>query len=188
MEMYHNYLQEIVDNYFNNGLFAQMIDSIDTLISSHVEADPTAFYDYATYKAATIELKELGLLRAKSIEGQLNGTIPSTSSGQSTDPSKLIDASSVNLSALGSQGGGEHAEQFKNMTEDGFDGMGERPTENVEDRPNNAITEKKLRFGNQPAVITSEFDVNTWLFIGGCTILLLAGLTFVVSFKRRQGA
>ncbi|NCB41423.1 MAG: spore coat protein CotH [Clostridia bacterium] len=188
MEMYHNYLQKIVDNYFNSGLFEQTIDSIDTLISSHVESDPTAFYDYDTYKAATLELKELGLLRAESIEGQLNGTIPSTSSEQSVDSSKLIDASSVNLSALGSQGGGKHSEQFKNMELGGFGDMDQRPTENAQDNTNNVTTEKNPSFGNQSSVITSGFDVNTWLFIGGCTILLLAGLTFVFLYKRKRNA
>jgi hypothetical protein len=177
-------LQQIVDGYFNSGMFAQTVDSIDSLISSYVEVDPTAFYDYDAYKSAITELKELGLLRAESIEGQLNGTIPSTSKGQSADSSMLVDASSVNLSALGSQGGGkgggadrgpggmggmqsdEQIEQFNNMTQGNFGGMGVRPP------------------GNAP-VTTSGFDVTAWLLIGGCTILLLAGLWFVVWFKRR---
>lgn len=242
MEMYHNYLQQIVDGYFNSGLFEQTVDSMNTLISSYVEADPTAFYDYDAYKTAIIELKELGLLRAESIEGQLNGTIPSTSAGQSADSSKLVDASSVNLSALGSQGGGgmgggadqepggmgrmqgadmgtmqkameiiqaaggnelteeqlaqlkdlgltdEQIAQFKDMTQGGFGGMGGRPPGNAQGGENNLTTGQNPGFGNQASVITSGFDVSTWLFVGGCTILLLAGLSFVVLFKRRRGA
>ncbi len=238
MEMYHNYLQQIVDGYFNSGLFEQTVDSMNTLISSHVEADPTAFYDYDAYKTAIIELKELGLLRAESIKGQLNGTIPSTSAGQSADSSKLVDASSVNLSALGSQGGGgadrgpggmggmqgadmgtmqkameimqaagenelteeqlaqlkdlgltdEQIAQFKNTTRGGFGGMGGRPPGNAQGDGNNVTAGQNPGFGNQASVITSGFDVNTWLFVGGCPILLLAGLSFVVLFKRRRGA
>ena len=49
---------------------------------------------------------ELGHLRAESIKRQLDGAIPSTSAGQNADNSKLVDASSVNLSALGSMMGG----------------------------------------------------------------------------------
>lgn len=242
MEMYHNYLQQIVDGYFNSGLFEQTVDSVNTLISSDVEADPTAFYDYDAYKSAISELKEFGLLRAESVEGQLNGTIPSTSNGQSADSSKLIDASSVNLSALGSQGGGgmgggadrgpggmggmqgvdmgtmqkvmeimqaagenelseeqlaqlkdlgltdEQIAQFKNMTRGGFGGMGGRPPGNAQGRGNNLTAGQNQGFGNPASVITSGLDVTAWLFVGGCTILLLAGLSFVVLFKRRRGA
>lgn len=239
-EMYHNYLQQIVDGYFNSGLFEQTVDSMNTLISSHVEADPTAFYDYDAYKTAIIELKELGLLRAESIEGQLNGTIPSTSDGQSEDSSRLVDATGVDLSALGSMGGGmgggadrgaegmsgmqdvdmgtmqkameimqaagenelteeqlaqlkdlglteEEIAQFKNMTQGGFGGMGGQPPGNAQGGGNNVTAGQNPGFGNQASVITSGFDVNTWLFVGGCTILLLAGLSFVVLFKRKRG-
>ena len=251
-EMYHNYLQQIVDGYFNSGLFEQTVDSMNTLISSHVEADPTAFYDYDAYQAAVIELKELGLLRAESIEGQLNGTIPSTSDGQKEDPSKLVDASGVDLSALGSMGGGagrgaggmgggagrgaggmgggmgemqdvdmgtmreameiiqtagenelteeqlaqlkdlglteEEIAQFKDMTQGGFGGMGGQPPENAQGEGDSVTAGQNPGFGNQASVITSGFDVNTWLFVGGCIILLLAALSFVVLFKRRRGA
>lgn len=237
MEMYHGYLQQIVDGYFNSGLFEQTMDSMDTLISSHVEADPTAFFDYDAYKTAFSELKELGLLRAESIEGQLNGTIPSTSDGQSADSSKRVDASGVNLSVLGDMGGGadrgeggmggmqgadmetmqkameiiqsagenelsevqlaqlkdlgltdEQIAQFKNMTRGGFGGMGGQPPGNAQGGGNNLIAGQNPGFGNPASVITSGFDVTVWLFVGGCTVLLLAGLSFVVLFKRRRGA
>lgn len=106
LEQYHAYLGEIVDGYFNSGLFSQTVEVLNSLISRYVEADPTSFYSYDAYQKAVEELKELGLLRAESLEGQLNGSIPSTSEGQSADPSSLVDASGIDLSALGSQGGG----------------------------------------------------------------------------------
>lgn len=106
LELYHHYLREIVDGYFNSGLFNQTIDSLDALISSYVEADPTAFYDFTSYQSGVAELKKLGILRAQSIEGQLDGSIPTTTAEQSANPDALVDASSINLSALGSMGGG----------------------------------------------------------------------------------
>lgn len=106
LELYHNYLNEIVEGYFNSGLFAETIDSLDALISPYVEADPTAFYDFTAYQNGVAELKKLGILRAQSIEGQLDGSIPSTTEGQSSNPDALVDSSSINLSALGSMGGG----------------------------------------------------------------------------------
>lgn len=45
-------------------------------------------------------------MSAVPIQGQLDGTIPSTADGQTAEPDKLIDASSVDMSALGGMGGG----------------------------------------------------------------------------------
>ncbi|MDQ6422005.1 CotH kinase family protein [Paenibacillus sp. LHD-117] len=106
LEMYHGFLQEIVDGYFADGQFEQTVDKLSLTISEYVKNDPTAFYGYEEFEAGIVELKELGALRAESIQGQLNGTIPSTTESQEGDSSALIDSSSVNLQSLGSQGGG----------------------------------------------------------------------------------
>ncbi|GLX69772.1 CotH kinase family protein [Paenibacillus glycanilyticus] len=106
LEQYHEYMQEIMDGYFADGKFEQTVDQLSSMISSYVSDDPTAFYSLDEFNAGVTELKELGALRAESIQGQLDGTIPSTTEGQKEDSSTLVDASSVNLEALGSQGGG----------------------------------------------------------------------------------
>ncbi len=105
-ELYHAYLQEIVDGYFSSGYFAEKIDALDDLIASSVENDRTAFSTYAEYENAVSALRQFGELRAASISGQLNGTIPSTESGQMENSSALIDASGLNMSDMGSMGGG----------------------------------------------------------------------------------
>ena len=115
LELYHAYLRDIVDGYFNNGAFEQTIDSLNALISPHVENDPSAFYNFTAYQNGVAELKKLGLLRAQSIEGQLNGDIPSTTAGQSANPSLLLDATGINMSALGSMGGGGFAAMPANI-------------------------------------------------------------------------
>jgi hypothetical protein len=46
-------------------------------------------------------------LRAKSVEGQLAGTIPSTTDGQSKESTNLVDSSGVNLSVMGTMMGGK---------------------------------------------------------------------------------
>ncbi len=105
-EKYHEYLKQLVDEYFNSGYFEKTVDSVNALISDYVRNDATAFYTHEQYTKAVAMIKEFGQLRAQSIEGQLNGTIPSTTAGQSGAGDKLIDASSINLSTMGSQGGG----------------------------------------------------------------------------------
>lgn len=105
-EKYHQYLQEIVDGYINNGTYEATINKVDSLISEYVKNDPSSFGTYEQYTAAVPVLIEFGKLRAKSIKGQLEGTIPSTTEGQNNAADKLIDASGINLSTMGSQGGG----------------------------------------------------------------------------------
>ena len=106
MGRYHEYLRQIVEGYFESGLYESTIREVDAKINDFVRNDVSAFYTHEQYEASLPHLIELGRLRAESIKGQLSGTIPATSSGQNADRSSLIDASSVNLSALGSMGGG----------------------------------------------------------------------------------
>ena len=57
-------------------------------------------------------LEDFCLLRAQSVQGQLEGTIPSTDAGQSAESSSLVDASSVDISAMGTMnngGGGQRS-------------------------------------------------------------------------------
>lgn len=106
-ELYHQYLQQIVTEYFDSGLFEETVDSVNELIKDEVANDPTAFYTYEEYETAVETIKTFGILRAESIQGQLDGTIPSTEEGQTADSSSLIDASGINLSDMGTQGGGQ---------------------------------------------------------------------------------
>lgn len=106
LEKYHTYLQQLIDNYFANDKFAAKIAELDALIGSYVEDDATKFCTYEEYRKAAETFITLGDLRAESIQGQLGGTIPSTTDGQSADPDALIAADSINLSDLGSSMGG----------------------------------------------------------------------------------
>ena len=103
---YHEYLWQIVEGYFESGLFEKTVNELDAKINGYVRNDVNVFNSYERYTASLQEFIEFGRLRAKSIRGQLEGTIPSTSSGQAADGSSLIDASGIDLSVLGSMMGG----------------------------------------------------------------------------------
>lgn len=103
---YHAYLQEIVDGYFNSGLFEETARNIQETIAEYVQNDPSAFYTFEQFETGVDTLINLNMLRAKSITGQLDGTIPSTTDGQKADISSLVDASLLNMSDLGSNGMG----------------------------------------------------------------------------------
>ena len=101
-EKYHEYFQE----FLNSVDLTKMIEDTAALIDEYVEKDPTKFCTYEDFLKGVEAIKQFCELRAESVQGQLDGTIPSTSSGQSTDSSALIDVNGLNTSDMGSMGGG----------------------------------------------------------------------------------
>lgn len=72
-------------------------------------------------------MEDFCLLRAQSIQGQLEGAIPSTDEGQSEDSSTLVDASSVDISAMGTMenGGGQRSwERGMGQSQEAVEGAG----------------------------------------------------------------
>ncbi len=235
-DKYHQYLQEIVDNYFNNGRYESTINNVNTLISDYVKKDPSAFCTFEQYSAAVSMMKEFGRLRALSIDGQLKGTIPSTSDGQSKASDKLIDSSSVNLSTMGSQGFGggglggnrqnrnvngestnnaqQNPQQQNNQTTkdnqkstgpqegamqppagqqppEGFqpsDGMqppeGFQPPDGMQ-LPEGFQPPDRMQQGGNSQAGNNQGMLNL-LIIGGSTLFLLAGLIFVIRYRRKK--
>lgn len=122
-EKYLSYLQQLVDEYINGGGFETFYNRTRSQINSLVESDPTAFYTYEEYEAAAEMLCRVVKLRGESIEGQLDGTIPTTEEEQRS-ATTLIDASDVNLSVMGTMnngGGGLGGDDAR----EAFAGMGE---------------------------------------------------------------
>lgn len=103
-QMYHQYFAEFISEYFDSGYFSEMIDSLEAMIAPYVEKDPTKFCTYNEFKEGVSTLKEFCLLRAESVSGQLDGSIPATSDGQIENASTLIDGDGLSLSAMGSMG------------------------------------------------------------------------------------
>ena len=98
---YHTYYDKLITEYFESGYFEELMDNTKALISEFVEKDPTAFCSYEDYLLAVDTIEKFCLLRAESVRGQLEGTIPSTIRGQSEDKSNFIDASEVWLPDMG---------------------------------------------------------------------------------------
>lgn len=101
---YHKYLNEIVDGYIGSGQFTETLHTVTALIGAYVKEDATAFYSYEEYLEGVENLERFVLLRAQSVEAQLDGQLPSTTEGQK-NCTNLIDASEVELDAMGVQGG-----------------------------------------------------------------------------------
>ena len=106
-EQYHSYLQQLVDEYIDGGGFDAFYERVRSQIDELVKTDPTAFYSYDEYATAAETLYQTVKLRGESISGQLDGTISSTEDGQRSAQDSLIDASSINLSDMGTMNHGE---------------------------------------------------------------------------------
>jgi len=123
-ELYHQYLDEIVNNFINNGTYETLITETDALISDYVKNDATAFYTFDEYEDAVSNLLTFGYDRATSIAAQLDGTQPSTTTG-------TIETT-VDLTAMGQQGGGGGKDKG------GMNSMGNKP--NYSTTTNNSNT------------------------------------------------
>ncbi|MBR5349562.1 MAG: CotH kinase family protein [Lachnospiraceae bacterium] len=128
-KLYHEYFQEFLDSVD----LAKMIEDIAAMIDAYVQKDPTKFCTYEDFQKGVEAIKQFCVLRAESVQGQLDGTIPSTSSGQSADSSSLIDVGGLNTSDMGSMGGGG-----------GFGGNrgGSKTTDKTTNKPSEKTTDK----------------------------------------------
>jgi len=91
LAQYHEIYNELLTNYFESGEFEDEITRVYEMIRPYVENDPSAFYTLEEFDIAYENLKSFCKLRAESIRKQLNGEEAN------------VDASSVDISAMGSQ-------------------------------------------------------------------------------------
>ena len=152
MQLYHQYFAEFIETYFDSGYFSEMIDSVEEMIAPFVESDATKFCTYEEFQTGVDTLKEFCLLRAESVSGQLDGTIASTSDGQTQNSSSLIDASALDISDMGSMGNGKGGGMDKpNIQNDTWDSLSQNASDEqskIED--NGTQQEQKDTAANLP--------------------------------------
>lgn len=98
---YHAYFDRLIAEYFESGYFTEFVEETREMIAPYVERDPTAFCSYEDFLLGVDTLTDFCRLRARSVRGQLDGTIPSTIRGQLEDRSSFIDAPDLWLPDLG---------------------------------------------------------------------------------------
>ena len=101
-EQYHKLFSE----FLSDVDFVKLISETAALIDEYVQKDPTKFCTYDEFKTGVEAVSKFCTLREESVSGQLSGSIPSTTEGQNTDSSALIDCGDLNTSDMGSMGGG----------------------------------------------------------------------------------
>lgn len=118
-ELYHKYFSEFIEKYYTSGRLSEMVASLKDMLSPYVEKDPTKFCTFDEFTKGIDTLDRFCSLRCQSIAGQLDGTVPSDSDGQSADSSKLVKVNDINISDMGSQGMGKGESFDKNTQPDG---------------------------------------------------------------------
>jgi hypothetical protein len=186
LNQYHEYLQQLVDEYVNSGRFEETYNRIRSQIDELVATDPTAFYTEEEYRIATELLYKTVMLRAESVDGQLEGTIPSTDAGQRTDTSSLVDASDIDVKLMGQMNMGGSG-GFREFRPDRFNNKSdeteaETSAETTDNMPNMG--------GFDPKAITESENGSEQLknlaIYGGCLGLMLVAMIPVLLFKRRR--
>ncbi len=185
-ELYHQYFQEFLETVDPEELINQAVE----LIAPYVERDPTRFYAYEEFETGVEALRTFCRLRAESIQGQLDGAIPSTEEGQAADASALVDASSLRLSDMGTMnrgggspggpGGGQFPAAPSGLPED-LPAMG--GAETLRSGPPEGFGGGGFPGGGRAP---ENPGGSAWLPAAGSLALLLAGLLFALLYRRRK--
>lgn len=211
-ELYHKYFSEFITSYFDSGYFTKMIDSVEKMISPYVEKDSTKFCTYEEFENGVATLRELCLLRAESISGQLDGTIGSTSDTQNSE--SLIDADDLQISDMGSmnntmgdnknkENGNMSKQQPENQDSssegNSYDSFGgadknfsnsetlpqapQKDGQNTQKSDADGFADNKEK--SQPNE-QSSISASSYITVGASVFVLVLGLAFAVLFKRRK--
>ncbi|HIQ63066.1 MAG TPA: CotH kinase family protein [Candidatus Avichristensenella intestinipullorum] len=98
---YHAYFDRFLTEYVESGRLEAALRGAADMIAPYVRRDPTAFCSFDDHRLAVDVLEEVCRLRAQSIRGQLDGSIPATLRERQENPGAGVEASHVNLSDLG---------------------------------------------------------------------------------------
>lgn len=198
-EEYTAEYHEMLEQFINQTDFISLIDKTASLLDEYVEKDPTKFCSYEDFMDGISALREFCYLRSESIKGQLNGAIPSTSEGQTENKSALIDASSLNLSDMGTMNMGGNSVDFRNNQggKPEFGNKGTVPFENngtesfVPPNSNDRNAEQfdpdaKEEFRPENSTLqTQSYATSPLLLLGISVFVLISGIIIALKLKRR---
>lgn len=177
-ELYHDYLKQIAEGYFNSGYYENLVNKLDNMISKYVKEDPTAFCTYDEYKTAINEMINFGKDRTASVLAQLNGEQPSTTYGN-------IE-STVNISALGDMGGGRNNMKDKQKQENNNQPPTNENSDLVNEQDSNN-NNKSANIGMKPNdKMQNSNNKNEYIIIAGIALLGILSIFAVRKFNRKK--
>ena len=201
-ELYHEYFEEFLETVDALAI----VESAENLISEYVEKDPTKFCTYEEFKIGVETLKEFCTLRTESVQGQLDGEIPSTENEQMEEDSMLVDASNIKLSDMGTMSNGmgiggrgdekrektEEMEEFTGNFPEGGDFSQMQPPDGsgfMQGFPGQMgeTTEMEEQFTSMPNPTGINGDLGNWILFGLSIAVLIVGLIVAYKFKGKNG-
>lgn len=197
LEKYHEYLDKLVEEYVNGGRFEETYNRIRSRIDTLVEEDPTAFCSYEEYDEACEMLYKAVELRAESIKGQLDGTIPSTDEGQKQDSSTLVDGSEIDVNVMGQFGMGGPGDDNKDGNTDSQDnnavkrpkrerGKGQEGMQPPEEMRSPEGMQPSEGFGPMGTSRNSGPDIKKIALCGLYMAIMAAAVILLAKYKRRK--
>lgn len=180
-ELYHQYFDEFLSEYFESGYFENRMESVKSMIAPFVEKDPTKFCTYEEFETGIETLRAFCLLRAESVRGQLDGTIGAAFGVQKEGT--LIEAGDLRISDMGS------------MT----DGAGGMPPEIPERAAGHSIEPPDMQMRKPDADIKPGdmgreapfgergFRVSALIRGAVSVMILMFGICFAVLYGRKKG-
>ena len=203
-EAYTRQYHELYAEFLNTVDATQIINDAYALIADYVEKDPTKFCTYVEFETGVQTLRSFCALRQESVQGQLAGTIPSTSEGQNAQQGTLVNADDLNLSDMGTMdngggpGGFDGGMPGRPEDTNGADGANDTdaagnqsPNDMPRDAPERFDGERPEGFdpSNLPddfSRVTSahSFDLTEWLWIAVSVLILGVGLIIAKFFKQ----
>ena len=181
-QLYHRYFAEFIEQYFDGGVFGEILSHAAELISAYVEKDPTKFCTFDEYKKGAEVLERFCLLRAESVRGQLDGTAASSADSQAENTGSRVDASDLNISDMGvmeNMGGQREASGDQKEP-----GPGERVPE--EGFPQDQMPEVSPPTQEVPLTDGGADQKKQWFLLGSSAGVLLAGLLFAGLYRKRR--
>lgn len=201
-ELYHRYFEEFLSTVDPSVI----IEEAYALIAPYVERDPTKFCTYEDFETGVETLRAFCALRIRSISGQLDGTIPSTSAGQAADPGALVDATSLDLSLMGTMDAGGRPGRDGTPSGDGipaFGPGGDMAAPQIFQQPGGEETDPSAQFSEadqRPAGLSpggfgadapnagtqATGEGGALLLTGLSAAVLLLGLAVTAAFRSRR--
>ena len=115
LEQYHESLEKLT-SYILSDEFSSEMDRVYEMLLPYVQDDATAFYTADEFTTGFNTLKEFVTLRAESIKKQLSGELATVTDEQ--NEADRVDAGSITISDMGTQGGGNPGDRQKNQQEE----------------------------------------------------------------------
>ena len=150
-EQYHVLFSEFIEKWFGNGELEKLIADTAEMLRPYVEKDPTKFCTAEEFDTGVQTMQQFVTLRAEAVSRQLDGD------------NTAVDTGNINLSDMGSMGGGFDLSRFgQNDRQDSS-----RPGGDMSFNP---------RDGAAPGTPSASSDTAKWILVGVSFAVLAAGL------------